>query len=949
MIKVDPLQELENRFADHLCSIKVKLLARGKAGRYDENKISEYVMRDILNVLYGCALEVETVSNSAGFDLCCVDDGLMVQVTSECTDKKVIDCLEKTARRIAKQPELTGFRLRVLFMTTDSRETQLAQRQVQRRLRDLDLSGLDFDPRTDVIDFNTLLSRLWDRDISNTQMTRLQEILDKYEGFAAAEPVEDRVQEVIDQYVDNFSAPLFMHTGDQRIILKNLYVEPAFTDPYDLYFGTPRMEETLEQFLWKQPRHGILLIEGDAAIGKTSLVSWMCHHYATADSLLREKLFRDAPVICVRLRELEFEEDDLSAKAVLRYLNIPGCAAFLRKYPNAIIILDGADELALVNNARANSISEFILNLRQELAPAKLIVTTRPKFLEISDLRSRLFHTQQITLNHFGRSKRAQWLRQFQQWGGEVSRQTEAYILGLTEDDAAGVADTPLALYLLASCEVGDELQDNAWALYHEIFSKAIVKAYYNNPRVWQSAGILDAETARLNYRVVEEIAFRMFRNSGSERYHITREELDEAAEAAGLSGITAEMVKQTCVLCAYWKNNAAGALEFYHNNIRAFFLCEYICDHLIEPLQRIAGSNVSDLEVTHLVQEICRIFCWGKISGTTWQQTFSFIALRLLSEARSGDSGTLFYWAKQWEHLSSLGELMIAQPFMWNYAYPAPLHPYTAVKQVFLNCLTLLHLLIYYKNSDESVKFKRIALTDISGTSILRNWHEYMLERSVVKPIGYISLLADTTLFSTTYRDLTLQEADFSRSSLSCVWFTKSRLGDSFWESAQLENVFFDRANLQGASFMDSDIQESTFEKAHITASTFSDSNIKTTDFSDAILKTVQMNHTVFSGCKFHFALLSEIQAQAVRFDECRFHQAGFSKVDLMGCTFIAPVFYRTKFEKVRMLNCHIEGPGTRIEDVKFDNVTTHNCTFRDLKPQDADVLLAIGFTEIT
>jgi len=37
---------------------------------------------------------------------------------------------------------------------------------------------------------------------------------------------------------------------------------------------------------------------------------------------------------------------------------------------------------------------------------------------------------------------------------------------------ASGVADTPLALYLLVRCDMREELQGNNWALFHEIFSK---------------------------------------------------------------------------------------------------------------------------------------------------------------------------------------------------------------------------------------------------------------------------------------------------------------------------------------------------------------------------------------------------------------------------------------------------------------------------------------------
>lgn len=50
----------------------------------------------------------------------------------------------------------------------------------------------------------------------------------------------------------------------------------------------------------------------------------------------------------------------------------------------------------------------------------------------------------------------------------------------MDEKRAVGVADTPLALYLLVACEMRKELQENIWALYHEIFTNAIIETEYD-------------------------------------------------------------------------------------------------------------------------------------------------------------------------------------------------------------------------------------------------------------------------------------------------------------------------------------------------------------------------------------------------------------------------------------------------------------------------------------
>ena len=61
-----------------------------------------------------------------------------------------------------------------------------------------------------------------------------------------------------------------------------------------------------------------------------------------------------------------------------------------------------------------------------------------------------------------------------------VPEKTKEYIINIDDNVASGVADTPLALYLLVACDMREELQGNVWALYHEIFHNAIINTEYN-------------------------------------------------------------------------------------------------------------------------------------------------------------------------------------------------------------------------------------------------------------------------------------------------------------------------------------------------------------------------------------------------------------------------------------------------------------------------------------
>ena len=103
------------------------------------------------------------------------------------------------------------------------------------------------------------------------------------------------------------------------------------------------------------------------------------------------------------------------------------------------------------------------------------------------------------------------------------------------------------------------------------------------------------------------------------ERYYITSNELKEVMTASKIKTEQFEVIGRCCVLCAYWKNYGnIGALEFYHNNIRDYFLAEYIYEYIDDWFTQ--NSYVNDEK---FVESICSVLSYGYIYGTTWEQTF--------------------------------------------------------------------------------------------------------------------------------------------------------------------------------------------------------------------------------------------------------------------------------------------------------------------------------------
>src|SRR5699024_5704215 len=131
--------------------------------------------------------------------------------------------------------------------------------------------------------------------------------------------------------------------------------------------------------------------------GKTTLVSWMNYHYSVGDKIA-EKLYKSRPLITIRLRDLN-KKDVVPNKdlwlAIRNYMRISSLDELESLYPNAVVILDGFDELCMIEGL--HDYEELIYNIvRCELKNYKFIITTRPKFI----YRDIIFTKLQYELNH---------------------------------------------------------------------------------------------------------------------------------------------------------------------------------------------------------------------------------------------------------------------------------------------------------------------------------------------------------------------------------------------------------------------------------------------------------------------------------------------------------------------------------------------------------------------
>ena len=152
-------------------------------------------------------------------------------------------------------------------------------------------------------------------------------------------------------YVKSFGSVLFLHKGEGRqgITLKDTYVQPSYH--FAARSSVRGMEvdfmDMLRQF-GEQCENRVMIIEGDAGVGKSSLISYLCY---SNEKLLQKGgngIWENAAVYCVRLRGLTTNKDFMQnpVREILKELGLPADMEFESR---DIILLDGFDELCMMD------------------------------------------------------------------------------------------------------------------------------------------------------------------------------------------------------------------------------------------------------------------------------------------------------------------------------------------------------------------------------------------------------------------------------------------------------------------------------------------------------------------------------------------------------------------------------------------------------------------------
>lgn len=654
------------------------------------------------------------------------------------------------------------------------------------------------------------------------------------------------------QYVDSFIEPLFLHKEpkNSRVSLKNLFILQKYKFLNENYSKLKKhtddshdsLQDVIATFL--KGETPFLFIEGDAGCGKTSLISWMNFHYWLEDETAAH-LFNERPLITVRLRDLnkkDISEKSSLSTAILKYMHIESLDELERRFPKAIMILDGFDELCMIEGLGTKH-DHLLYDLRRKkLDGFQFIITTRPKFIPLNiDLPSEF-----ISLEHFDAEQRAQWLERYT--SNEYCAQTidetiYSYIQSIDDDSSSCICDTPMTLYMLVAKKGATDFLENNWSLYHHIFFEELSETEYNamfpDPERKYNHDISFLKD--VIYQISEEISFKMYQKE-NQSFYLSDSELKSIIKNLSeknpilLNANLQDITKNCYAICCYWKSNSdQGAVEFLHNNIRDFFLAEKIYREMNEVICNAKRNHYDKNLYKVIANKLCSLFKYGVLET----KVSEFLFLRAKYDAENNNFNFVKYEYTN-KLITKILLYMSRQCFVENNIFSENLFATNPVQIItsILTCTIQLYRHVYEPYLDNSETIQWIPESPYKNNIMTPIFKSIFCQVPVTVSEDCMITLGSRGYFN---------HMNFKTCDLRNIGFQYSEIKNADLSDTILCGCDFSNTKLDGTDFSNADVHYASFVNASLLNCNMTGTDLRGTELPDGFVsldQSVQIEH---------------------------------------------------------------------------------------------------------
>lgn len=393
--------------------------------------------------------------------------------------------------------------------------------------------------------------------------------------------IHDATVKAIDHNADyrkkwNERCCLHKNESQPLVTLETIYVMP------EVQVGEERLKvgDCVKDFLENDTQH-ILLLLGHGGYGKTSFVARMA---------AKTNEYTDRPLHIFRLREFA----DTDANELYKRI-----AEMARVEENAVLVFDGLDELCMVGGGDEEKKSlDLIYHLTRfwrDCTSRKIIVTSRPQYVNARLVRMDLEGNTSLGLDKpvllsyeyavFADHQRTELADKLERADSSLKNSVGCqHVRAYSGEKDDPIYGSPFLLYLICAGKgITEECFSNRWLLFRTVFYDINIKPAYRDEKTPPEEFARKAENAKKLYRITSRLAYEIYK-TGYEKQYFQKEEVRKVIEE--MYGVTYDLIDklESCyALCAYFKQTENGAVEFAHNHVCDFFLCEYILQGLDE------------------------------------------------------------------------------------------------------------------------------------------------------------------------------------------------------------------------------------------------------------------------------------------------------------------------------------------------------------------------------
>ena len=705
-----------------------------------------------------------------------------------------------------------------------------------------------------------------------------------------------------DLYAQMFTEPLFLHRSkNPKVNLSNLFVLPNASIDSDL---AAFIQSAEMQFLF---------IEGNASWGKSSLTQYVSYHYKQKDATA-QRIFGNTRLITVRLRDIEEIPTNRQSKdrllyAVLHFLyhgsqqSDKDKLTGFQKIGSCLLWLDGYDELCTMEGIdNTPPVIEALRSMK-----CKIVITSRPHYLPLYGFRN----YQHIGLHQFSPNQRHQWLWNYENRCEEtLGKANQEYLKHLQkDDDVAGICDTPLGLYMVAAGRFPEDALDNEWALYRQIFHEEIKNTDYSETE-GDTVGHPALEYWESLYQVSEEIAWFLYRNNTAGLL-VSNQDVAAIIEKLSLKK-DEDIIKRCFALCGYWNTDTKqGYVEFYHNNIRDFFLCEKFMRELNNAYEKYKSLLRDEkADIFPFLQRLCELFQYGRLEERVLRFLLQRSAYSIRSDAPLEEREKVCVQSEREHHNTiRIFERLLRE----GESYWVCNDQRKKENPVGIVARILYHVVSVYRHLYEPFlqKSEKIRWWQTAGKVNVEEAFQCLTK-------SFFHFAGPSDLCGVDLRGADLQGADLCDADLLKADLRDADLQKVDLQGANLQGAGLQGANLQNANLQGVNLQGANLQGADLRSARLQNANLCNLDLRSADLRGADLQGADLQGANLYDADLRGMKLQSAKLSAVGLQDADLRGVDLQGADLQGADLLRADLEGADLHNAKLYGAYLQIVNLR-------------------------------